>query len=127
MLLRQRPRGRGAPPPAAVAGAARAVLAVAALAGAVGCGPAARPEPRSAETRAVEARAGDFAAYWAEVLRLARRHAAHPDSFRIALDALPGSHLTDEEWAAWTAPYAEDPGALADSLEAAIATVAPVE
>lgn len=75
----------------------------------------------------MEAKAGDFADYWAEVLRLARRHAAHPDSFRTALDALPGSHLTDEEWAAWTAPYEAAPHHLADALEEAIATVAPAE
>ncbi len=126
-MIRPRSRARSAPVPAALGRAVRVAAAVVVLAGAAGCGAGDRPAPRSAETRAVESKAGDFAAYWAEVLRLARRHAAHPDSFRAAVDSLPGSHLTDEEWAAWTAPYAEDPGTLADSLEAAIATVAPAE
>jgi hypothetical protein len=103
------------------------LVALALPAGPSGCGLAERPPPRSAGTRAVDAKAGDFADYWAEVLRLSRRHAAHPDSFRMALDALPGSHLTDDEWAAWTAPYEGAPGSLARSLEEAMATVAPAE
>ncbi|MGQ0720957.1 MAG: hypothetical protein ACT4PE_05195 [Candidatus Eiseniibacteriota bacterium] len=80
-----------------------------------------REPARTPETLAVEARAGDFLDYYAEVLRLARVHSAAPDSFRAALDALPGSHLTDEEWDAWTAPYQDDPGKLADRLERVIA------
>jgi hypothetical protein len=94
------------------------LFALAALA-ASGC--AEREPARAPETLAVEARAGDFLDYYAEVLRLARVHAAKPDSFRAALDALPGSHLTDEEWEAWTAPYREDPGNMADRLERVIA------
>lgn len=83
--------------------------------------------PRDAAALAVEAKAGRFPDYWAEVLRLSRRYAAHPDSFRAALDALPGSHLTDEEWKAWTAPWETAPGKVAGSLEEAISTVAPAE
>ena len=83
--------------------------------------------PKSAETLAVEEKAGDFADYYAEVLRLARRHAAHPDSFRAALDSLPGSHLSEEEWRAWTAPYEDAAGDLATKLEDATATVAPAD
>mgnify|MGYP003557604593 CR=1 FL=1 len=92
-----------------------------------GCRPGKVAPPRSPMTQAVEAKAGDFADYWAEVLRLARLHAAHPDSFRVALEALPGSHLTHEEWRAWVGPYEAAPGELATSLEEAIATVAPLE
>jgi hypothetical protein len=87
-----------------------------------GC--AERAPVRTAETVAVEERAGDFVDYYAEVLRLAKVHAAAPDSFRAALDALPGSHLSDEEWAAWTAPYREDSEQLADRLEKVIADLA---
>lgn len=76
---------------------------------------------RSAETLAVEEAAGDFLDYYREVLRLSARYEAHPDSFRTALDSLPGSHLTDGEWEAWTAPYREHPNALADRLEEVIA------
>jgi hypothetical protein len=83
--------------------------------------------PRAPETVAVERKAGDFADYYAEVLRLATRHASDPDSFRAALDALPGSHLSEAEWRAWAAPYGETPGELATKLEEAIATVAPAE
>lgn len=76
---------------------------------------------RSPETLAVEEKAGDFLDYYETVLELSRRHAAWPDSFRAALDSLPGSHLTDEEWKAWTAPYREDPSRMADRLEDVIA------
>jgi hypothetical protein len=93
------------------------------LAAAVGCDRFERLPAKSAETIAVERKAGDFADYWSEVLRLSRRHVAHPDSFRVALDALPGSHLTDEEWDAWTAPYRDDPNRLAARLEEAMSTV----
>jgi hypothetical protein len=94
------------------------LFALAALA-VFGC--AQREPARTQETLTVEARAGDFLDYYAEVLRLARVHTAAPDSFRAALDALPGSHLTDEEWDAWTAPYRDDPEKLADRLERVIA------
>jgi hypothetical protein len=90
-----------------------------ALLAALGC--AEERPPRSLETLAVEERAGDFLDYYEEVLHLARRYGAAPDSFRTALEALPGSHLTDAEWDAWTAPYRDDPGALADRLEEVIA------
>lgn len=76
---------------------------------------------KSPETLAVEATAGDFIDYYDEVLNLARTHAAEPDSFRAALDRLPGSHLTEQEWEAWTRPYRQEPDALADRLEKAIA------
>ncbi|MBZ0270199.1 hypothetical protein K8I85_18760, partial [bacterium] len=56
--------------------------------------------------RAVEERVGGtFLDYYTEVVRLSRQYGAEPDSFRAALDALPGSHLSEEEWTAWTAPY----------------------
>jgi hypothetical protein len=88
----------------------------------VAAGACADAEPqRSPETLAAERKAGDFLDYYEEVLRLARRHAAFPDSFRTALDSLPGTHLTDEEWQAWTEPYRDDPGRLADRLEDVIA------
>lgn len=76
---------------------------------------------RSGETLAVQEKAGDFLDYYEAVLELSRRHAAWPDSFRAALDSLPGSHLTDEEWEAWTEPYREDPSRMADRLEEVIA------
>jgi len=76
---------------------------------------------RGPETIAVEEKAGDFLDYHAEVLRLAQAYSASPDSFKAALDSLPGSHLTDEEWEAWTEPYREQPGLLADRLEQIIA------
>jgi len=76
---------------------------------------------RSPATLAVEEVAGDFLDYYAIVLRLSARYSAEPDSFRAALDSLPGSHLTDEEWDAWTAPYREHPALLADRLEEVIA------
>jgi hypothetical protein len=81
-------------------------------------------EARSAETRAAEAKAGDFLEYYDEVLRLARRYAAEPDSFRTALTELPGSHLTEEEWDAWTEPYAQDPVHLASHVERLLAELA---
>jgi hypothetical protein len=85
----------------------------------------AQPERvRSPETRAVEARAGDFLEYYEHVLRLAKEHATEPDSFRVALDALPGSHLSDEEWQAWVAPYTDDPVAFADRVESVLADLA---
>lgn len=102
------------------ASAAAALLL--ALGGAAACGPG---EPvRSAQTLAVEEKAGDFLDYYEEVLRLARRYTAYPDSFQTALDALPGSHLSDEEWEAWTAPYREDAAGMAMRLEAVIADLA---
>jgi hypothetical protein len=81
-------------------------------------------DARSAETRAAEAKAGDFLDYYDEVLRLARRYAAEPDSFRTALTELPGSHLTEEEWDAWTEPYAQDPVHLASHVERLLAEMA---
>ena len=73
--------------------------------------------------RAVEERVGGtFLDYYTEVLSLATRYGAQPDSFRAALDAHPGSHLTDEEWAAWTAPYAEDADHLMERLSEVTAT-----
>ncbi|NNE44306.1 MAG: hypothetical protein HKN12_08845, partial [Gemmatimonadetes bacterium] len=68
--------------------------------------------------------AGDFLDYYEEVLRLSRTYTAHPDSFQTALNDLPGTHLTDEEWEAWTAPYRDDSAALAARLEAVIADLA---
>jgi len=106
--------------------AALAALLAAATASA-GCGDREPAAPKSAATLAVEAEAGDFADYYAEVIRLSRRHAAHPDSFRAALDALPGTHLTDPQWDAWVAPYEHRPGELAARLEEAISTVAPTD
>ena len=85
------------------------------------------PPPRSPGTRAAEAKAGDFADYYSEVVRLSRVHAAQPDSFRAAVAALPGSRLTDEEWDAWVAPYRDRPERLAVRLEEVISTVAPAE
>ena len=68
-----------------------------------------------------EKRAGDFLDYYAEVLRLSQEYAAHPDSFRAALDSLPGSHLTEKEWDVWIAPYRDDPRTTSDRLEKIIA------
>jgi hypothetical protein len=76
---------------------------------------------RSPATLAAEEKAGNFLDYYEEVLMLSRRHAASPDSFRAALDALPGSHLSEREWQAWTAPYELDAGPLAERLEEVIA------
>lgn len=103
----------------------RRLIALAALLGTVplaACGP--DPPARSPETLAVEERAGDFLDYYEEVLRLSRRYTAHPDSFQTALNGLPGTHLTDEEWEAWTAPYREDAETVATRLEAVIADLA---
>jgi hypothetical protein len=88
-----------------------------------GCGRLEGKPAKSSETAEVERKAGDFADYWAEVVQLSRRHSAHPDSFAAALRALPGSQLTEEEWASWTKPYREDPRGLAAKLEEAMATV----
>ena len=90
------------------------------IAMAAGCAGEGTPE-RAPETLAVERVAGDFIDYYGAVLHLATRYSASPDSFRAALDSLPGSHLTDEEWEAWTAPYREHPGVLADLLEEKLA------
>ena len=79
--------------------------------------------PKSPEALAVEEKAGDFLAYYEEVIVLSRRHAAHPDSFQIALRELPGSNLTDEEWRAWTEPYQNDPRLLTVRLETTIANL----
>jgi hypothetical protein len=98
-----------------------------ALAIASGCSQGRKPVEKSPETLAVEETAGDFLDYYEEVLQLSRRHANQPDSFRVALEALPGSHLSQEEWDAWTAPYREDPGRLADHLEKVIANLATVK
>ena len=91
----------------------------------VGCGGDA-PEPiaKSPATLAAEEKAGDFLDYYENVTRLARRYAADADSFRIGLDALPGSHLSDEEWSAWTAPYEEEPGRLAERIEQVLTDLA---
>jgi hypothetical protein len=75
---------------------------------------------RSRETRAVEEIAGDFLDYYARVLLLAKRHSANPDSLRAALDSLPGTHLSEEQWEAWTKPFRDDPEKLADRLEEVI-------
>ena len=76
---------------------------------------------RSPDTRAVEVIAGDFLDYYEELLHLSNRYSAHPDSFQAAIDSLPGSHLSDEQWEAWTAPYREQPAQLADRLEQVMA------
>ncbi len=99
-----------------------AMLAQALVSG--GCLGSREPPEKSPETLAVEEKAGDFLDYYSEVLHLARRHAAEPDSFRAALDSLPGSHLSKEEWRAWTEPYREHPERLADHLEEVIANLA---
>ncbi|HET9886514.1 MAG TPA: hypothetical protein VFR10_03305 [bacterium] len=93
-------------------------MLIAALAG--GC-ESRKTIPKSAETVAIEKRAGDFLDYYAEVLRLSQEYAAHPDSFRAALDSLPGSHLTEKEWDVWIAPYRDDPRTTSDRLEKIIA------
>lgn len=98
-----------------------AITAVAVLLAA--CGERGARSVESPETIAVEMKAGDFADYWAEVVRLSRRHAAHPDSFRAAIDSLPGTHLTDEEWEAWVAPHRAQPGELATKLERTMAEI----
>ena len=80
---------------------------------------------KSPPTIAVEEKAGDFLDYYTEVLRLSQEYSAHPDSFRIALDALPGSHLTEEEWEAWTEPYRDHPREVSKRLEKIIADLKP--
>ena len=77
--------------------------------------------PKAPETIEVEKRAGDFLDYYGEVLRLSHEYAAHPDSFRAALDSLPGSHLSEKEWEAWIAPYRDDPRVVSERLEKVIA------
>jgi hypothetical protein len=91
---------------------------------ALGCD-ASKSTAKSPETIAVEKRAGDFLDYYGEVLRLSQDYAAHPDSFRAAIDSLPGSHLTEEEWEAWIAPYRDDPREVSDRLEKIIAGLKP--
>jgi hypothetical protein len=86
-----------------------------------------KPLEKSPETLAIEERAGDFLDYYEQVLHLSRRYVSEPDSFQTALDALPGSHLSHEEWEVWTAPYREHPGRLADHLEKVIADLATVK
>jgi hypothetical protein len=101
---------------------ASALLSLALLIAALAAGcESPKATPKSAETLAVESRAGDFLDYYGEVLRLSQNYAAHPDSFRAALDSLPGSHLTEKEWEAWIAPYRDDPRKTSDRLEKIIA------
>ena len=106
----------------AARGTARWIVAIVIASALVACG---RRAEKSPATVAAEKKAGDFADYWAEVVRLSRRHVAHPDSFRAALDSLPGTHLTDAEWEAWIAPYRAHPGKLASKLEETMAEVTP--
>jgi hypothetical protein len=88
-------------------------------------GPPVDPATRQA-ARAVEERVGGtFLDYYTEVVRLSRLYGAEPDSFRAALDSLPGSHLSDDDWAAWTAPYAGDLERLVDRLDEATAGLPP--
>jgi hypothetical protein len=98
---------------------AAGILAWGILLAAGGCRDVA-PEVRSPETLAVEEKAGSFLDYYEAVLLASRRYSASPDSFRAFVDSLPGSHLTDEEWEAWTAPYERDAGPLAERLEEVI-------
>lgn len=93
--------------------------------GACGCGRSAPSAPKTQDTIRVEAVAGDFLSYYAEVLRLSQTHAAQPDSFRIALDALPGSHLGPEDWEAWTRPWREDPNRFVERVEGVFADLKP--
>lgn len=76
---------------------------------------------RTPETQAVEEIAGDFLDYYQELLHLSNRYSSHPDSFQAAVDSLPGSHLTEEQWDAWTAPYRDHPALLASRLEGVMA------
>jgi hypothetical protein len=84
-----------------------------------GCAPEKElpPPVKPPETLRLEAAIGTFADYYAEVLRISRRHPASPDSFRMALRFFPGSHLSEEEWAAWTAPCLDRPDLLAADFE----------
>ncbi len=106
------------------AGSMAGLLSVVLLLAAGGCVGEGPDLEKSPETMAVEETAGDFLDFYEEVLRLARHHAADPDSFRISLDGLPGSHLTDEEWEAWTAPYEEEPAHLAARIEEVLTDLA---
>ncbi len=92
---------------------------------AAGCGPEGAAPRKSEETIAAEARAGDFIDYYAQVLRLAQTHSAQPDSFRAALDSLPGTHLDDAAWNAWVRPSLDDPRRFTDRLEEVIAESKP--
>lgn len=107
----------------------RSVLSAALLTAllAAGCSREPPPPAKSPETVAVEEIAGDFLDYYEQVLRLSRRHVASPDSFQVAVAALPGSRLTDEQWEAWTAPYRAEPDRLAERLEKVIADLATVK
>lgn len=77
------------------------------------------------ETAKLEDRAGPFLEYYEQVLRLAQRHAAHPDSFKLALDAMPGSHLDARAWDTWTQRERTNPKLFAEKLEAIIAASRP--
>ena len=109
-------------------GATACALAVLVGAGSLpGCADDSAPRADAetlAAARAIDRKTGStFLDYYEQVVRLAQRHSAYPDSFRVALDALPGSHLTDEEWAAWVAPYTEDPYPVTERLEEVITTL----
>jgi hypothetical protein len=82
-------------------------------------GDSSAPE-KSPETLAIEERCGDFLDYYGEVIRLSRLHSAQSDSFRAAVDLLPGTHLSDEEWEAWTKPYLDRPGVLGERIAAVL-------
>ncbi|GJM45162.1 MAG: hypothetical protein DHS20C21_20040 [Gemmatimonadota bacterium] len=114
-------------PPILFAGRGWIGLALAALTGLTACGQQDGPRADAetiAASRAIDEKAGsDFLGYYEDVILLAQRYSAHPDSFRVALEALPGSRLTDEEWEAWVAPYAEDPRPVAAHLEEVIASL----
>jgi len=107
-----------------VCGLAFAALAALGTVLAGGCG-SQRETAKSPQTIEVEKRAGDFLDYYGEVLRLSQEYAAHPDSFRAALDSLPGSHLSEKEWEAWIAPYRDDPREISERLEKIIADLKP--
>lgn len=111
---------------ASVRGFALAFAALAALGAALagGC-ESPKAAPKSPQTIEVEKRAGDFLDYYGEVLRLSQEYAAHPDSFRTAIDSLPGSHLSEKEWEAWIAPYRDDPRKVSERLEKIIADLKP--
>jgi len=105
-------------------GFAFAALAVLGAALAGGC-ESPKAAPKSPQTIEVEKRAGDFLDYYGEVLHLSQEYAAHPDSFRAAIDSLPGSHLNEKEWEAWIAPYRDDPRQVSERLEKIIADLKP--
>lgn len=99
----------------------RAVLVASALL-VGGCAPKSEVDPEvRAAAQIVEEKAGPFLDYYAQVVDLAHRHRAEPDSFRIGLEALPGTQLSEAEWKAWTAPYEQDPQPLVTRLEEMIA------